>query len=84
MTVIYKNPGIREGLGDLPWHRDCGMGGHALMCPILIASVYLTPATPETGELRMLPGSQNASVGCADATDPRAPRGSRSAPSPGT
>jgi hypothetical protein len=74
-TVIYKNPGIREGLSDLPWHRDCGMGGHSLMCPTLIASVYLTPATPETGELRFLPGSQNASVGFADATDPRAPRG---------
>ena len=74
-TVIFKNPGIREGLSDLPWHRDCGMGGHSLLCPTLIASLYLTPATPETGELRFLPGSQDRSVGFADATDPRAPRG---------
>lgn len=74
-TVIFKNPGIREGLSDLPWHRDCGMGGHSLICPTLIASIYLTEATPESGELRFLPGSQDRSVGFADATDPRAPRG---------
>jgi ectoine hydroxylase-related dioxygenase (phytanoyl-CoA dioxygenase family) len=74
-TVIFKNPGIREGLSDLPWHRDCGMGGHSLICPTLVASLYLTEATPETGELRFLPGSQDRSVGFADATDPRAPRG---------
>jgi len=61
VTVIYKNPDMVEGLGDIPWHRDCGMGGHAVMCPTLIASVYLTDATPETGELRMLPGSREAS-----------------------
>lgn len=61
VTVIYKNPDMAEGLGDIPWHRDCGMGGHAVMCPTLIASVYLTPATPETGELRMLPGSLESS-----------------------
>ena len=61
VTVIYKNPDMAEGLGDIPWHRDCGMGGHAVMCPTLIASVYLTDSTPETGDLRMLPGSRQAS-----------------------
>jgi ectoine hydroxylase-related dioxygenase (phytanoyl-CoA dioxygenase family) len=68
VTVIYKRPSMTEGLGDLPWHRDCGMGGHAVMCPTLLASVYLTDATPETGELTMLPGSHRASF---NAHDPR-------------
>lgn len=68
VTVIYKRPDITEGLGDLPWHRDCGMGGHATMCPILVLSVYLTEATPETGELAMLPGSHRAAF---NAHDPR-------------
>ena len=27
VTCIYKSPGVEEGLSDLPWHRDCGMGG---------------------------------------------------------
>ena len=51
VTVIYKRPQMVEGLGDLPWHRDCGMGGHAVLCPTLVLSLYLVEATPETGEL---------------------------------
>jgi hypothetical protein len=83
VSVIWKRPGMSEGLGDLPWHRDCGMGGHALMCPVLIASLFLTPATPETGELRMLPGSWQRGCGPLDARDPRAPRGVSFAAAPG-
>ena len=45
VSVIWKLPGVDEGLADLPWHRDCGMGGHAIMCPRLVASVFLTPST---------------------------------------
>jgi len=75
VTCIYKSPAMGEGLSDLPWHRDCGMGGHSVMCPVLIASVFLTPATPETGELRFLPGSWSRACPFAEATDARAPRG---------
>ena len=75
VSIIWKHPEMREGLGDLPWHRDCGMGGHAIMCPVLIVSVFLTPATAESGALRMLPGSWQASCGPIDARDARAPRG---------
>ncbi len=75
VAILIKNPLMTEGLSDLPWHRDCGMGGHATMCPVLIFSIYLAPSRPETGELRMLPGSHEASLGFFEATDPRAPRG---------
>ena len=27
-SVVIKNPEIVSGLSDLPWHRDCGIGGH--------------------------------------------------------
>jgi ectoine hydroxylase-related dioxygenase (phytanoyl-CoA dioxygenase family) len=74
---------MREGLANLPWHRDCGMGGHAVMCPTLIASVFLTPATPETGDLRMLPGSWQRGCGPIDASHPQAPRGVSFAAAPG-
>lgn len=77
LTVIYKNPAMVEGLSDLPWHRDCGMGGHALMCPTVIISIYLYDASDEAGALRFLPGSHKASFGFADASDPAAPRGVR-------
>jgi ectoine hydroxylase-related dioxygenase (phytanoyl-CoA dioxygenase family) len=74
-TVLWKLPGVTEGLADLPWHRDCGMGGHATMCPLLIASVCLTDGSPAAGELRVLPGSWKASVNFVDAGDPAAPAG---------
>jgi ectoine hydroxylase-related dioxygenase (phytanoyl-CoA dioxygenase family) len=45
------------------------------MCPRLILSIFLAPSRPETGELRVLPGSHEASLGFFEATDPRAPRG---------
>jgi hypothetical protein len=83
ISVIWKQPGVDEGLGDLPWHRDCGMGGHAVMCPVLVASLYLTPSTPETGDLRMLPGSWQRGCGPIDARHPDAPRGAAFAAAPG-
>jgi hypothetical protein len=84
VTVIWKLPGVTEGMADLPWHRDCGMGGHAAMCPTLICSIYLTEATPETGELVMLPGSaRRSAVQVGDARDPRSPRGAHFRARPG-
>jgi len=57
VSVLWKLPEIDEGLANLPWHRDCGMGGHATMCPTLVCSIFLGPNTAEAGELRFLPGS---------------------------
>jgi hypothetical protein len=67
VTVVFKNPGVREGLSDLPWHRDCGMGGHAVMCPTYVFSLYLYDATPAAGSLQFLPGSHRYAFGFADA-----------------
>lgn len=69
VTVIYKQPGMSDGgLSDLPWHRDCGMGGHAILCPTLLLSIYLRDATPESGELAMLPASHRAAYNAHDRT----------------
>ena len=67
ITVIFKNFGVSEGLSDLPWHRDCGMGGHATMCPTYIISIYLYDATPAQGALNFLPGSHRYAFGFSDA-----------------
>jgi len=75
VSVLWKNPGMAEGLSDLPWHRDCGMGGHAVMCPLLIVTLNLTAGNADAGELRMLPGSWRSSVPFFEASDPRAPAG---------
>jgi hypothetical protein len=84
VSLIFKRPGMDEGgLSNLPWHRDCGMGGHAEVCPVLIASVFLTEANPDSGDLRMLSGSWQGSVPYIDANHPKAPQGARFAARPG-
>jgi len=84
VTVIWKQPGVAEGMGDLPWHRDCGMGGHATMCPTLACSVFLTESGPETGELVFLPGSwRTAAAQAVFAGDADAPPGAHFRARPG-
>jgi len=56
-SVVIKVPGAQSGLADLPWHRDCGMGGHSVKCPMLNIGVQLDPATAERGQLLVIPGS---------------------------
>lgn len=75
VTVLWKVPGVVEGLADLPWHRDCGMGGHARNCPTVIVTICLTSGTPEAGELRALPGSHRGGFPFVDGRDVAAPTG---------
>ena len=56
-SVVIKVPGSEGGLADLPWHRDCGMGGHPVKCPLLNVGIQLDAATADTGQLRIIPGS---------------------------
>jgi ectoine hydroxylase-related dioxygenase (phytanoyl-CoA dioxygenase family) len=55
--VVIKVPGSSGGLADLPWHRDCGMGGHSIKSPMLNVGIQLDAATADTGQLEMIPGS---------------------------
>lgn len=61
-TVVIKNPGAVEGLSDLPWHVDCGLGGHPILCPAINLGVQLDAATSETGQLHFLAGSHGRSA----------------------
>ncbi len=55
--VVIKVPGSKGGLADLPWHRDCGMGGHPVKCPMVNIGIQLDAATPENGQLQLVAGS---------------------------
>jgi ectoine hydroxylase-related dioxygenase (phytanoyl-CoA dioxygenase family) len=55
--VVIKVPGAESGLADLPWHRDCGMGGHPVKCPLLNIGIQLDRATAAAGQLHMIAGS---------------------------
>jgi ectoine hydroxylase-related dioxygenase (phytanoyl-CoA dioxygenase family) len=56
-SVVIKVPGAESGLADLPWHRDCGMGGHPVKCPMLNVGIQLDAANESSGQLQMIPGS---------------------------
>ncbi|GIT00945.1 MAG: hypothetical protein CM1200mP26_26570 [Acidimicrobiales bacterium] len=76
VTVLWKRPGMTDGLGDLPWHRDCGMGGHANRCPSTVLTICLTAGSAEAGELRFLPGSHRGSFPFVDGKATEAPTAS--------
>lgn len=59
--VVIKQPGADSGLADLPWHQDCGLGGHPVLCPSVAVGIQLDPATAETGQLHFLAGSHRGS-----------------------
>ncbi|HEX6417746.1 MAG TPA: phytanoyl-CoA dioxygenase family protein [Acidimicrobiales bacterium] len=56
-NLVVKVPGATTGLADLPWHRDCGMGGHPVKCPLLNVGIQLDAATAAAGQLHMIAGS---------------------------
>lgn len=59
--VVMKQPGADSGLADLPWHQDCGLGGHPVLCPSIAVGIQLDPASAETGQLHFLAGSHRGS-----------------------
>jgi ectoine hydroxylase-related dioxygenase (phytanoyl-CoA dioxygenase family) len=67
--VVIKVPGSSGGLADLPWHRDCGMGGHSVKCPMLNVGIQLDAATAEAGQLEMIPGSHRGTSRLPNAGD---------------
>jgi ectoine hydroxylase-related dioxygenase (phytanoyl-CoA dioxygenase family) len=62
-----KHPDIVSGLSDLPWHRDCGMGGHPVLCPTLNIGIQLDQADAANGQLVFLAGSHHHTNSLTDA-----------------
>jgi hypothetical protein len=67
---LVKPLGIVRGLSDLPWHKDCGQGGHSLRCNSLTCGISVTGADRVSGALGVVPGSHRANT-MATARDPR-------------
>lgn len=60
--AVLKNPGASGGLTDLPWHVDCGLGGHPVLCPSMHLGLHVRPMDASTGDLRFVAGSHLAST----------------------
>ena len=61
-AVLLKVPGKTSGLSNIPWHQDCGLGGHAILCPAVGIGIQLTGSSAETGNLQVVPGSHGQAV----------------------
>ena len=60
--VLIKVPGKTSGLSNIPWHQDCGTGGHAMFCPAVSVGIQLTGSDATTGNLQMVPGSHGTTL----------------------
>jgi ectoine hydroxylase-related dioxygenase (phytanoyl-CoA dioxygenase family) len=59
---LIKPLDITTGLSDLPWHKDCGQGGHSYMCSGMTVGISVTGADRRSGALGVVPGSHRANV----------------------
>ena len=66
---LIKPLDIQTGLSDLPWHKDCGQGGHSYFCNGLTAGISVTGADQRSGALGVVPGSHRANVQTAGKDD---------------
>ncbi|MEM8500748.1 MAG: phytanoyl-CoA dioxygenase family protein [Pseudomonadota bacterium] len=73
VSVVIKNSDVVEGMSDLPWHRDCGMGGHHLICPSLNIGIQLDESSADNGQLKFLAGSANHANPPVDESTPDLP-----------
>jgi ectoine hydroxylase-related dioxygenase (phytanoyl-CoA dioxygenase family) len=53
----YAADGDMSSFANLPWHKDCGLGGCPITCPRVHVGVQLDAANAESSQLFMLAGS---------------------------
>jgi hypothetical protein len=59
---LLKKIGVREGISDVSWHKDCGPGNHSYGCAGLTVGLQLTDADRHSGELGVMAGSNRANI----------------------
>ena len=83
-SVVLKHPTVTEGLSDLPWHRDCGLGGHPVLCPGVQIGIQLDAATRAPGSCACSPARTAVRRTSSTPATRRASPWSRSTPNPAT
>ena len=62
IEALVKPVGIVEGISDVPWHKDCSLGGHSYRCCSLTVGISVTGADATSGQLRVVAGSHRALI----------------------
>lgn len=60
IEALIKPVGVVEGISDVPWHRDCDLGGHSYDCSAMTCGISVTPSDEDSGALRVVAGSHRA------------------------
>jgi hypothetical protein len=62
IEALVKPIGVVEGISDVPWHKDCSLGGHSHQCCSMTVGISVTGADASCGQLRVVAGSHRALV----------------------
>jgi hypothetical protein len=62
IEALFKPIGVTEGISDIPWHKDCGIGRHSYDCCGLTVGISVTGADEVSGQLWVIAGSHRALV----------------------
>jgi hypothetical protein len=62
IEALFKPIGVVEGISDVPWHKDCGLGRHSYECCGVTVGISVTGADRTSGQLRVIAGSHRALV----------------------
>jgi hypothetical protein len=62
IEALFKPIGVVEGISDVPWHKDCGLGRHSYDCCGLSVGISVTGADAVSGQLRVIAGSHRALI----------------------
>jgi hypothetical protein len=62
IEALFKPIGVTEGISDIPWHKDCGIGRHSYDCCGLTVGISVTGADAVSGQLWAMAGSHRALV----------------------
>jgi hypothetical protein len=60
--LLVKPVGVTAGISDLPWHKDCELGGHSYRCCGITVGTSITASGPDNGQLGVLAGSHRVTV----------------------
>lgn len=59
---LHKKVGVKKGISDVSWHKDCSLGGHSRVCSTMVVGISITGAGRVNGELGVVAGSNRANV----------------------
>jgi Phytanoyl-CoA dioxygenase (PhyH) len=62
VEALVKPIGVVAGISDVPWHKDCANGRHSYGCCSMTVGISVTGADAESGQLRVVAGSNRALV----------------------